>query len=92
MHDRVRFADVREELVAEALTLRRPFHEPGNVHELHDRGNRALRTHDIGQRPESRIGHFHHADVGLDGAEWIVRSVGAGGRQRIEERRLADVR
>ena len=45
------------------------------------------------QRVQPRIGHRDVADVGLDGAERIVGRLRRGGlRQRVEERRLADIR
>ena len=45
------------------------------------------------ERVEPRIGHGDLADIRLDGAEGIVRGLRRGGlRQRVEERRLADVR
>ena len=41
---------------------------------------------------EPRVGHGDVADVGLDGAERIIRRLGGGGLgERVEERRLADV-
>jgi len=39
VHHRIDFADVGEELVAEALALRRAFDEAGDVDELDDGGN-----------------------------------------------------
>src|SRR4029079_9642394 len=46
-----------------------------------------------GELLEPRIGHGDFADVRCDVAERIVRRLGAGGlRERIEERRLADIR
>ncbi len=41
---------------------------------------------------QPRVGHGDVADVGLDGAERIIRRLGGGGLgERVEERRLADV-
>ena len=45
------------------------------------------------ERIEPRIRHRHFADVRLDRAEWIVRRLRRRRRgQRIEQRRLADIR
>ena len=42
---------------------------------------------------EPRIGHADIADIGLDGAERIIRRLRRRRlRQRVEERRLADIR
>jgi len=42
---------------------------------------------------QARIGHRHLAEVGLDGAERIIRRLRGGGLcQRVEERGLADIR
>ena len=47
----------------------------------------------VGQHVEPRVGHRDVADIRLDRAERIVRRLrGRGLRQRIEERRLADIR
>ncbi len=89
--DGVGLADVGQELIAEAFTLGGPAHEAGDVDEVHRRGDDRLRVVELHQRVEPRVGHRHHADVRLDGAERIVRHGGARRRQRVEERRLAHV-
>jgi hypothetical protein len=45
----------------------------------------------FGERVEARVGHFHHADVRVDGAEGVVGGLGLGGGEGVEERALADV-
>jgi hypothetical protein len=92
VHDRVGLTDVREELVAKALTLGGALHQAGDVHELDDGRNGLLGLHDLGELGEARVGNFDHADVRLDGAEWIIRGFRTGGRERIEQCGLADVR
>jgi hypothetical protein len=82
--DRIGFADVREELVAEPLALRRARHQPRDVDELHGCRNHLRRFHDAGQYVESRIRHRHDADVRVDGAEGIVLRRDLGRGQRIE--------
>jgi hypothetical protein len=92
VRDRVDLADVREELVAEAFTLRCALDDAGDVDELDRRRHHALRAHDVRQRGQPRIRHRYDADVRVDGAERIVLRRDLRARQRIEERGLADVR
>ena len=91
VRDRIGLADVGEELVAEALALRRAGDEPRDVDELDGRGNHLLRLRDRRERGEPRVGHFDDADVRLDRAERIVLRGDARLGQRVEQRRLADV-
>ena len=92
MGDGIDLADVGEELVAEALALRSAAHEAGDVDEGQARRNDLLRAGDLRQHVKARIGHAHVADIGLDGAERIVRRLRRRRlRQRIEERGLADI-
>ena len=51
-----------------------------------------LRLDDRRQLIQPRIGHRHDAYIGIDRAEGIVLRCDLSARQRIEERRLADVR
>ena len=56
-------------------------------------GRSALGLAIAGERVQPRVGHRDLADVGLDGAEGIVRRLRRGGaRQRVEQGGLADVR
>ena len=90
--DRVAFADGGEELVAEPLALRGAADEAGDVDEGEPGRDDLLRAGDLGQHVETGIGHRDLADVGLDGAERIVGRLRRRGlRQRVEERRLADI-
>ena len=72
VHHRVHFADVRQELVAEPLTLRRALDEARDVHELDHRRDFLFRLDELVQALEPRIRHLHHADIGLDRAEGVV--------------------
>src|SRR6185503_13591366 len=67
------------------------LHEPGNVDELHCRGHDLLRLHDLRDAREPRVGHFHHADVGLHRAKRIVFCRCTGRGERIEKRGLPDI-
>ena len=93
MGDGVDLADVGEELVAEPLALRGAAHQAGDVDEGEPRRHDLHGLGELRQRVEPRIGHRHLADIGLDGAERIVRRLRRRRRgQRVEERRLADIR
>ena len=90
--DRVDFADVAEELVAEAFALGRALHQPGDVDERQLGRDDLGRTRDPGQRVEPGIGDRDLPDIGFDRAERIIgrlRRLSLG--QRIEQGRLADV-
>ena len=92
LRDRIGFADVRQELVAEAFTLGGAGHEARDVDELDRRRQHLFGPCDCGERVQPQVRHRHDADVGIDGAERIV---GRGGvlrlRDRVEEGRLAHV-
>jgi hypothetical protein len=91
--DGVHLADVRQELVAEALALGGAAHEAGDIDERQARRDGLPRLGNGGQLVEPLVGHAHLADVRLDGAERII-----GGlcrcrlRQRVEQGGFADVR
>src|SRR6185295_13077060 len=74
------------------LALRGAGDEAGDVHELDHRRHHLLRLRDLGDHLEAPVGHLDDADVRLDGAEGIVLGGDARLGERIEERRLADVR
>jgi len=89
--DRVCLADVREELVAQALTLGRALHDPGDVDEAHRRGHLAGRAEDRGQDCEASVGDADDSDVGLDRRERVVRRYDVVLGQRVEQGGLAHV-
>ncbi|MCY1535036.1 hypothetical protein D9M68_704240 [compost metagenome] len=89
--DGVRLANVGEELVAQAFTRAGSGHQAGDVHELHDGRHDALGRDDLCELLQARIGHFHHAHVGLDGAEGVVFGGDAGLGQRVEKGGLAHI-
>ncbi|MNI45676.1 hypothetical protein D3C73_1001140 [compost metagenome] len=89
--DRIHFADVGQELVAQAFAAGGTGHQAGDVDEL-DRGrDDLLRVDDRCQLVQARIRHRHDADVRFDGAEREVRRGDARLGQRVEQGRLADV-
>ena len=89
--DGVRLPDGRQELVAQALPLGRAADEPCDVHEGHRRRYHRRAVVEIGQLLQPRIGHGHHAHVGLNGGEGVVRRQHLVVGQRVEERGLAHV-
>jgi hypothetical protein len=89
--DRIGLADVGEELVAEALALRRAGDEPGDVDELDNRRDDPLRLDDRREGAEPRVGQLDDADVRLDRAERIVLGRDARLGEGVEESGLADV-
>ena len=84
--DRVGFADVRKELVAQALALGRTRNQAGDIHELDGRGDDACGIVDFRQAVQAGVGNGNDAHVGFDGGEGIVRRkaalIGEGGKQR----------
>ena len=89
--DGVGLADVREELVAQALALARAFHQTRDVDELHRRRDDLRGMVDLRELIEARIGDGHDAHVGLDGRERVVRREAALVGERREQGRFADV-
>jgi hypothetical protein len=92
LHDRVDLADVGQKLVAQALALVSTPHEPRDVDEVYRRREDPVRVDDGVQRLEARVGHLDDAHVRLDRAERVVRRFCLRRRERVEERRLTDVR
>ncbi len=91
VNDGIGFADVREELVAQAFALARAGDQARDVDEFDGGGQDAFGLDDFGQLLQARIRHFDDADVGLDGAERIVLGGDAGAGQSVEESRFANV-
>src|SRR5262245_26345227 len=92
MRNRIRLADVSEKLVTETLAFRCARDETRDVYELHGGWDHLLRMNDLRKLVESRIRHRHHACVRIDRAERKVLGGDSRLGQRVEQRRLADVR
>ena len=73
MDDRVNFADIGEELVAQPLPLGRAAHQAGNVDEAQLRFDDLGAAADPGDGLQPIVGHRHAALIGFDRAEGIVR-------------------
>ena len=89
--DGVGLANGRQELVAQALPLRRAADEPCDVHEGHGRRHHRSAVVEIRQLLQPRVGHGHHAHVGLNGGEGVVRRQHLVVGERVEERGLAHI-
>ncbi len=89
--DGVGLADVRQELVAQPLALRRAGDEARDVDELDGRREGLLASGEGREAVQPRVRHADDAHVGLDGAERVVGRLGARVREGVEERGLADV-
>ena len=74
--DGVGFADVGEELVAQAFAFARARNQAGDVDELDDGGLHFCGLTIFANFRHARVGYFDDADVGFDGAEGIVRRFG----------------
>ena len=90
--DRIHLADVGQELVAQPLALARAAHQSRDIHKLHHRRGGLFRVVQVGQRLQALVRHGHHADVGVDGAERVVRALRARLRDCIEQSRFPDIR
>ena len=93
MGDRVRLADIGQELVAEAFPFGRAFDQACDIHKGHPCRDNLLGARNRGEFIKARIRHRDFTDVRFDCAERKIgrlrcRCFG----QRVEEGRLADIR
>jgi hypothetical protein len=92
LHDRVHFADVTEELVAQPFACAGPGDEARDVHKLDRRGHELLGAGKLRQHLQPRIGNDHHADIRVDRAKRIIGRLRlSGSRNSIEQGRFTDV-
>src|SRR5260221_371369 len=92
MRDRIDLADGGEKLVAEALALRGAAHQARDIDKGQPRRNDLAGFGDLRELVEPGIRHRDLSDIRLDGAERIIRRLRRRCfRQRIEQRRLADI-
>ncbi len=89
--DRVRLADVGEELVAEALSFGRAADKPGDVDEADRSRHRTGAVEHLGQPGQPGVRNADDSDIRLDGGERVVRGQDVVTGQRVEQGRLADV-
>ena len=87
----VGLANVRKELVTQALTLRRTTHNTRNINERHGCGDDALGAEDLGELVQARVRKRDHTDVRFNGREGVVRSQNGRAGQSIKQGGLANV-
>ena len=93
LDNRVYFADVMEKLVAESFARARAFDQTGDIHKLDRSRHNFFRARHLAEFFQPRIGHANYANVGIDCAKGIIfRWRVVRPRNRIEQRRFADVR
>ena len=92
MDDGVNLTDICQELVAQALTLGCALDKSCDIHELDHGGCHLFRVIHLTQKTDPLIRYRYHADIGVDGAEWIVCCLCAGLGQRIKKCALAYIR
>ena len=92
LHDGIDFADMAEELVAEAFALAGAFDQTGDIDEFDGRGNGLFRLGKRGQSVKSWVGNADDADVRFDRTE---RKIGrlrlAGAGDGVEEGGFTDI-
>jgi hypothetical protein len=91
VRDRVGFANVAQEPVAESLAAMGVGHQPGDVVELDRVGRHLGGAHHLSHPVEPWVGDRHHRHVGLDGGERVVGGLGGASGEGVEQRRLAGV-
>lgn len=73
MNDRVGFADIRKELVAETLAFRSALDQSGDVHDLDGSRDHLLRIIDLGEVDQPFVGTVITPTLGSIGTEREVR-------------------
>ena len=89
MDNRIALADVRKELIAESLPLRRAFYESRNVDKLNDRRCDLLRMVQVSKQLQTLVRNRNNPDIRVDRAERIVCSLRPGFRQGIKQGTLS---
>ena len=93
MGDGVTFADIGQKLVAKALALAGAFDQPRDIDKGHAGRDDLFGTCNRGQFVQPRIRYGDITDIGFNRAEREIRGLCGGGfRQRVEQRRFADIR
>ena len=90
-HDGVDLADVGEELVAEALALRRALDQTADVDDLHRGVHDRLRLAHRRQPIDALVGHLGDADVRILRGEGVRRGKRAATGEGVVQRALARV-
>jgi hypothetical protein len=91
-HDRIAFADGRQELVAQALAFGGAFDQAGDIVEIEGGIDLALRLEHVGQKIEPLIGNEADPGVRIDGGERIILRQDVRIGNRVEQSGFAHVR
>ena len=92
VQQRVGLADVGQEVVAQALALVRARDEARRCRGTRSCPGRVRGADGLRHRVEALVAHGDDGDVRLDRRERVVRRLGAGPGERVEQRGLARVR
>lgn len=72
INNRIRLANIGQELIAQALAFARACDESRNIDKFNSGRKNALGFHDRGESAQPWVRHFDNTDIGLDGAKRIV--------------------
>ena len=89
--DRVGCADVAEELIAETFAFAGAFDKASDIDELHGSGDERFGLDESRDFAKALIGHRDDTGVGVDGAAGVVRRLGFGRGEGVEDRGFSDV-
>ena len=89
--DRVRLADVGQELVAQAFAFGGALDDAGDVHEGHRGRHDLFGVDQLGQHGQTLVRQWYDAGVRLDGGERVVFGQHVVAGQCVEHGGLADV-
>ena len=91
MDDGIGHTDVGQEFVAQSLALGGALYQTGDVHKLNDCGGGLFGVVHLGKLVQPVVRDSHHAHIGVDGAEGVIGTLGAGVGDRVEQGALAHV-
>jgi len=89
--DGITLSDITQELVAQTLTLRGPFHEARDIYDLTRRRHDAPRVYEFRQLIQSLIRDRNLSHLCVDGAKREVGCLRLGAGQTVEQCRFAHV-
>ena len=91
MDDGIRLADISQELIAEALTLRGPLHEPGDVDDLHRSRDHRPGVAELHEASQTIIGHRDHTHIRFNSTEREISRLCLRIAKTVKESGLADI-
>ena len=89
--NRIGFANIGEELIAQTFAFGRTCDQTRNINKLNCGKLHALGFDNFSQRIHARIRHFDHADIRLDGAKWVVLRRNACFGQGVKKSGFANI-